>query len=178
MPAALAQLGSRICIFGPSNSGKSTLAATLGQRLSIDVIHLDQLHHLPHTDWQPRPNGEFHALHDAAIQQENWIIEGNYSSCIPQRLARATGLILLDISTGRSLFRYLRRTLLETERIGDVEGSTRRIKGDMLRYITLITPLNRRRYADIFRDTPLPKRYLPTPDSVRAFYRECELERP
>src|SRR5579871_6051214 len=120
MPAALAQLGSRICIFGPSNSGKSTLAATLGQRLSIDVIHLDQLHHLPHTDWQPRPNGEFHALHDAAIQQENWIIEGNYSSCIPQRLARATGLILLDISTGRSLFRYLRRTLLETERIGDV----------------------------------------------------------
>ena len=37
-------------------------------------------------------------------------MDGNYSSCLPQRLARATGLILLDLSTPLSLWRYARRT--------------------------------------------------------------------
>lgn len=76
----LDDLGPRLCILGPSNSGKSTLADAIGRARDLPVVHLDQLYHLPHTDWQPRPTVEFIALHDAAIQAPRWVLDGNYSS--------------------------------------------------------------------------------------------------
>ena len=105
----LDESGPRICIMGPSNSGKSTLAEAIGRAKGFKLVHLDQLHHLPHTDWVPRPPAEFAALHDAAITGNRWVIEGNCSRLLPQRLERATGFILLDVPTTISLYRYVRR---------------------------------------------------------------------
>jgi adenylate kinase family enzyme len=173
----LSELGTRICVLGPSNSGKSTLASAMGRKLGIDVIHLDQLHHVPHSDWQPRPAAEFLALHDEAIQRQQWVMEGNYSSSMPQRFQRATGVILLDVSTPTSLFRYIRRTLMESKRVGGLEGGQDSLKWAMIRYITMITPGNRRRYIDIFRRLSLPKVYLPSRHAIRRCYQEWELER-
>jgi adenylate kinase family enzyme len=173
----LSELGTRICVFGPSNSGKSTLAAAIGRKRSIGVIHLDQLYHLPDTDWQPRPTAEFVALHDQAILGEQWIMEGNYSSCMPQRLARATGVILLDVSTTVSLFRYARRTLFEAERVGALNGSREKIKWSMLHYIAVVTPGNRRRYADAYRQIQLSKICLPSPRAIDRAYDAWGLEK-
>jgi len=86
----LDDLGPRICVMGPSNSGKSTLATAIGRARSLTPIHLDLLFHLPNTDWQPRTDEEFIALHDEALSGASWVIDGNYSTCLPQRLARAT----------------------------------------------------------------------------------------
>ncbi|MBE1160908.1 AAA family ATPase [Dyella acidiphila] len=173
----LSELGERVCILGPSNSGKSTLAAALGRKLGAPVVHLDQLHHLPNSDWLPRPAPEFLALHDEAIGAERWVIDGNYSSCMPQRLQRATGVILLDVSTATSLFRYLRRTLLESGRVGALEGAGERVKWSMLHYISVTTPLNRRRYREIYRQVSLAKVYLPSRRAVRACYEAWGLQR-
>lgn len=82
----LAELGERICILGPSNSGKSTLADAIARKRGLPAIHLDRLYHLPHTNWQPRPGEAFVALHDQAIADERWVIDGNYTKCMPQRL--------------------------------------------------------------------------------------------
>jgi len=112
----LEDLGVRICIMGPSNSGKSTLAYAIGQARDMQVVHLDQLHHLPNTDWSLRPPDEFARLHDEAIMGSRWIVERNYSRLIPQRLERATGFILLDASTTVSLYRYLQRCWLKRDR--------------------------------------------------------------
>jgi adenylate kinase family enzyme len=112
----LTELGPRICIMGPSNSGKSTLAEAIAKARGLQVVHLDQLHHLPHTDWVPRPPAEFTALHDAAIAGDRWVMDGNYSRLLPQRLRRATGLILLDVPTTTSLYRYIRRCWFERDR--------------------------------------------------------------
>jgi adenylate kinase family enzyme len=114
----LSKLGQRICIWGPSNSGKSTLANAIASKLDLPVVHLDQLHHLPNTNWQLRPANEFSELHYAAIMRDRWVIDGNYSKLFRQRLQSATGLILLDISTPASLFRYVRRTIFEHARVG------------------------------------------------------------
>ncbi len=94
----LAELGDRICILGPSNSGKSTLADAIARKRGLPAVHLDQLHHRPGTDWEPRPEAEFLAVHDATITGPRWVMDGNYSKCMPQRFDRATGVILLDIS--------------------------------------------------------------------------------
>jgi adenylate kinase family enzyme len=173
----LSALGPRICILGPSNSGKSTLAVAIGRKLGIDAVHLDQLHHMPHSDWQPRPAEEFLALHDEAIKGRQWVMEGNYSACMPQRFERSTGVILLDVSTPTSLFRYMRRTLVESDRVGALEGGRDRLKWSMIHYIALVTPAHRRRYADIYRRISLPKRCLPSLRAIRNCYEEWGLER-
>ena len=173
----LSELGARICILGPSNSGKSTLAVAIARKHGMKAVHLDQLHHIPGTDWQPRPADEFRALHDDAIAGEQWVMEGNYSTYMPQRFLRATGVILLDVSTPVSLFRYMRRTLFEDGRAGALEGGHDNIKWSMIHYIAVTTPKNRRRYADIYRQISLPKIYLPSTDAIRKCYQAWNLER-
>ena len=114
----LTDLGPRLCILGPSNSGKSTLALANAEKTDSPVVHLDQLFHQPGTRWQERPEAEFLALHESAVQQERWVMEGNYTRYLGSRLARATGLIMLDISMPVMLRRYFYRTLIQKDRAG------------------------------------------------------------
>jgi adenylate kinase family enzyme len=173
----LDDLGPRICVMGPSNSGKSTLAAAIGRARGLTPIHLDQLYHLPNTDWRPRPDEEFIALHDEALSGMNWVIDGNYSRCLPQRLARATGIILLDTSTTTSLFRYFRRSWFESDRPGALEGSKDSVKWGMIHHITVATRENRRRYKEMFDHIGLPKIRLSTAREIARFYRSEGLGR-
>ena len=72
-------LGNRIMVLGPSNAGKSTLAVAISMKLNIPVVHIDQLQHLPNTDWKIRNEEDFKALHDTAIMEDSWVMDGNYS---------------------------------------------------------------------------------------------------
>lgn len=173
----LADLGDRICILGPSNSGKSTLAVAIGDKLGIPVVHLDRLYHLPETDWQPRGAGDFLALHDAAVAGDRWVMDGNYSIGLPQRFDRATGVILLDVSTLRSLGRYLRRSLLQTDRQGGLDGGHDSVKWEMIRHIVGTTPGNRQRYAEMFDSLTLPKIRLASAGAIRQCYVDWGLKR-
>jgi len=157
---ALKELGDRICIMGPSNSGKSTLADAIARKNRAQAIHLDVLHHLPGTDWEPRPFADFQRLHDAAIETPRWVMDGNYSQLLPQRLERATGFILLDISTPLSLLRYIRRSLLRRGRIGSLEGGKDSVKWQILKHIAITTRKSRKRYAQLQRTVVIPKVYL------------------
>jgi adenylate kinase family enzyme len=168
-------LGPRICILGPSNSGKSTLAEAIGRARDLPLVHLDQLYHLPDTDWQPRARAEFVALHDAAIEAPRWVMDGNYSGTLPQRLSRATGFILLDVSTTISLFRYFRRSWFERDRRGALEGGKDSVKWSMIHHIAVTTRSNRKRYDEMFARVSVPKVMLRTPQELAAFYRETGL---
>jgi hypothetical protein len=167
----LDDLGSRICILGPSNSGKSTLASSISKARGLPCIHLDQLHHQPNTNWRPRPDSEFIALHDEALRAEQWVMDGNYSRCLPQRLARATGVILLDTSIVTSLFRYIRRSWFERDRIGGLEGAKDGVNWALIRHIAITSPANRRRYKALFDRIDLPKIGLASPRALADFYR-------
>ena len=168
-------LGPRICIMGPSNSGKSTLAEAIGRSRGLPPIHLDQLHHLP--DWQPRPEAEFTALHNEAILAPRWVMDGNYSRCLKQRLERATGFILLDIPTITSLLRYLRRSWLERDRRGGLQGNRDSVKWAMLHHIAITTRANRKRYEEMFDRLTLPKVRLATTRELTHFYHSAGLNR-
>jgi adenylate kinase family enzyme len=173
----LSELGERICILGPSNSGKSTLAEAIARKCNLKAVHLDQLHHLPNTNWKMRPAGEFLALHDEAIAGDRWVIEGNYSKLFPQRFERATGIILLDISTVASLLRYVRRTVFDDRRVGALAGGQESIRLAMLQHIAVVTPGNRKRYADTYRRLGLPKVHLTSIRAISTCYQEWGLER-
>jgi adenylate kinase family enzyme len=176
-PTTLSDLGRRICILGPSNSGKSSLAIAIARARAIPAIHLDQLFHLPNTDWHPRPEPDFLALHQAAIAAESWVIEGNYTRCLPQRLARATGVILLDAPTPISLFRYLRRCWFDSNRHGALEGGKDSVKFLMIRHITTTARTNRRRTQATFDQLALPKISLKTKTQQSHFYQSEHLTR-
>jgi len=108
----LSELGNRICILGPSNSGKSTLADAIARKRNLEVVHLDLLFHLPNTDWEQRPKGEFMALHDTAIAGERWVMDGNYAIGMPQRFQRATGQL-----ENTSRVRQVRRDIARVQTI-------------------------------------------------------------
>lgn len=173
----LEELGTRICIMGPSNSGKSTLAHAIGQAKSLQVVHLDQLHHLPHTDWVPRSPDEFAILHDLAITGDRWVIEGNYSRLLPQRLERATGFILLDVPTTTSLYRYVRRCWFESDRHGALEGGRDSVKWNMIQHILVATRANRARYRHMIDGISVPKMQIASTNALAAFYRANGLSR-
>jgi len=176
-PMRLDDLGMRICIMGPSNSGKSTLAHAIGRAQKLEVVHLDQLHHLPHTDWTPRPADEFATLHDQRIKGSRWVVDGNYSRLLPQRLERATGFILLDAPTTVSLYRYFRRCWFERDRCGGLEGDRDSVKWDMIRHITVATRASRRRYRRMFGHIGLPKTQINSTTALADFYRLNGLRR-
>lgn len=174
---SLDALGERICILGPSNSGKSTLAKAIALQRGLPAVHLDQLFHFPHTDWQPRPEAEFLRLHDRAITQVRWVMDGNYTRCLDRRLARATGFILLDVPTTTSLLRYLRRTWFQRDRAGALAGSRDSVKWSMVHHIAVATPPKRQAWARLFDAVELPKIHLATPDALERFCRSEGLDR-
>ena len=152
----LDDLGRRIMICGPSNSGKSTLAAAISHKLGLPVVHLDLLQHLPNTDWQPRPEAEFQQLHDAAITGDAWVMDGNYSRHLPARLARATGIVLIADNRWANFRRYLWRTAMQKDRVGNLKGGKDSLKWDMVRWILIASPKALVRYRNTLPATGLP----------------------
>jgi len=173
---SLASLGARIIIVGPSNSGKSTLAFSIGEKLGLPTVHLDQLRHLPNTNWVDRSDAEFAKLHDAAIMQENWVIEGNYSNLLPQRLDRASGIILLDSNVWLRLFRYLRRSFKSsTDRNGQLEGVNDKLNWKMIYMILIKTRNKGGRYAKIAESSGKPVIKCGSASELNQLYRGWSL---
>lgn len=167
-------LGERICILGQSASGKSTLAAALGQARGLPVVHLDQLRHVPGSRWVVRPDPEFETLHAAAVAEERWVIEGNYSRWLESRLERATGLILLEVSTPTSFLRNVHRssTVERHPRVGDLGGGDT-LTWERVRFIVGQSGAARRRRAAVFAQTDLPKVRLSGTRAIRDFCRRA-----
>lgn len=72
---------------GCSGAGKTTLARRLAQQLGYRHVELDALYHQP--NWQPLPAEQFKQAVSAALQSDNWVVEGSYSAVRPHVLERA-----------------------------------------------------------------------------------------
>ncbi|MEO1360999.1 MAG: AAA family ATPase [Pseudomonadota bacterium] len=178
-PPPLSTLGPRIMVMGPSNAGKSTLATALGHRLDLPIVHLDQLSHLPNTDWEPRPKDEFAVLHDQAIEEERWVMDGNYSRLIPRRFERATSVILITSNQWLRLARYFKRTLAHpSARLGQLEGGQENLKWMMVDWILFKTPRNAKCYTKMIEATSLPAIYCKTAKDLTALYDHWDMEIP
>lgn len=170
----LEALGRRIMINGPTTSGKSTLAHAIGRKLGIPAIHLDQLSHLPGTDWVQRDKAEFHALHDTAILADDWVMDGNYTIIMPQRFARATGVIVIDDHFLARYYRYFRRTLFEKYRLGALGGDKDSVKWDMIAWIWQTRDASK--YRTMALESGLPTVVCHSLAEVRALYAAWGLE--
>lgn len=125
----------RIMIIGCGGSGKSTLARQMGQKLGIPVIHLDKLFWTP--GWVSVSKGEFDRMHEEAISQEKWILDGNFNRTISDRLRRCDTVIYLNFSRVACLMGVLKRVLTTygTVRPDMGEGCPERIDLDFLKWV-------------------------------------------
>ncbi|HEX7103411.1 MAG TPA: hypothetical protein VF201_12270, partial [Nitrolancea sp.] len=111
----------RIQILGNSGGGKSTLARQLGAALDLPVIHLDRIFWNP--GWVETPHDEFDAKVLELAQADRWVIDGNYSRTLPERIERADLIIWIDVSRVHALWRVAKRAVTQ-------HGRTRPDMGD------------------------------------------------
>ena len=98
----------KIQIIGYSGSGKSTLARELGEIANIPVLHLDNTHF--YGDWQERTAEEQSEIVRAfIIENDSWIIDGNYTSVATERFALTDLTIFMDFNRWHCFFAAYRR---------------------------------------------------------------------
>ena len=127
----LAELGARICIMGPSNSGKSTMAVAIARARGMGAVHLDQLYHRPGTDWVARPAGEFAALHEAAVAGGVLGDGGELLAAAAAAAGAGDGVDPAGCSYGRELVSVCAAMLVRSRPAGGARGGAgQRAVGD------------------------------------------------
>lgn len=175
----LSDLGKRICVIGPSNSGKSTLAERLAAKIDASAVHLDQLAHMPGTNWKRRPDEDFVVDHDRAIAEKAWVIDGNYSVCMPQRFARATSVIWLDLPLGGFLYRYILRSIRgASNRPGHLQGARGEFNWGLIKYTFFNYPKNRKKYDILLSKIDAPVIRIKSMKDLNHFYTDWGLSAP
>ncbi|MBU6955208.1 adenylate kinase [Hahella sp. HN01] len=148
----------RINVIGTSGSGKSTFSKRLSEKLDIPYIEMDALYWGP--DWRNHPEEIFSARVAQALQQEDWILDGNYNSRTQLKWDRAQIVVWIDYSFPRTLFQAIRRALTRiiTKRelwagTGNKESLRKLFSKDSIVLWTMTTyKKNRKKYLSIMRD--------------------------
>jgi adenylate kinase family enzyme len=104
---ASATVDQRIVIIGCGGSGKTHLANQLAALHQLPLTHLDAIYY--DTDWNPLPPENFEAAQRSLVSGDRWLIEGNYASTLPIRLAAADTVIFLDLPALTCLLGILQR---------------------------------------------------------------------
>lgn len=134
----------RIMVMGVSPGvGKSTFARKLGERLDINVYHLDALFWKP--GWVDSSLEEFASSQQGIVTLDKWIIEGNYSNTYDIRAQNADTIIYLEFPLLVCLYRVFKRWILNRgkTRPDMGEGCKEKIDYEFLRFIC--TTYNRRK---------------------------------
>lgn len=97
----------KILIIGAGGAGKTTLARRMGDRLGIEVIHLDAVYWQP--GWVEPPRSEWLRMVDELLARDSWIMDGNYSGTLDRRMEACDTVIFLDLPGWICVWRILRR---------------------------------------------------------------------
>lgn len=99
----------KIIVIGILGAGKSVLSRQVSQDLNLPLYHLDHIFHLPKGEMLDR--SLFLAEQKKILSKETWVIDGNYASSLPVRVAEADTIIWLDFPAWLCVMRVFRRSL-------------------------------------------------------------------
>lgn len=99
----------RIVVIGTTSSGKSTLAKQIAEKIDLQFVELDALYW--EENWMPAPIFVFFERVENAVEADNWVIAGNYSSVRHIVWKRAQTIIWLDYPFHIVFWRLIARTI-------------------------------------------------------------------
>ncbi|MEH7387185.1 topology modulation protein [Bacillus sp. JJ1521] len=124
----------KIMVIGISSGvGKSTFAGKLGNKIGIDVYHLDSYFWKP--GWVEASYEEFTAAQEEILSKDSWIIDGNYSGTFELRAKQADTIIYLEIPRYQCLFRVLKRYFTHIGKKRPDLGCTEKIDWEFIKFI-------------------------------------------
>lgn len=125
----------KIALIGSGGSGKSTLARRLGEKLNIEVYHLDALFWKP--NWTLTSKEEQRKVQNELVKKEEWIIDGNYNGTMDIRLNAVDTIIFVDISRVICIYRVFKRMIQYRgkSRPDMAEGVNERLDFDFLKWV-------------------------------------------
>jgi adenylate kinase family enzyme len=170
---------SRVVIIGPPGAGKTEFAEKLGNFLGIKKVN-----HLDHYFWKPgwvRTTGEErHSIILKLIEEDKWIIEGNFLDTIDDQFSRADIVVWLNLSAFICLYRVVSRyfSYMRNERPEIADGCRDKITPRFLFSIFLYKIVD----TKILKKKLLEKKSLPlvvlnTPGQVAAYLNAVETRR-
>lgn len=103
----------------------------------IPKYHLDQLYWRP--GWVETDKPSFTAKVLKIITSDAWIIDGNYSTNVEQRMARADTIVMTDIPTWKAIYRVIKRRFqYKGETRPDMtEGCVEKIDWEFIHYVLM-----------------------------------------
>ena len=104
----------KILVIGSGGAGKSTFARRLGERLNLEVIHLDR--HFWSAGWVEPPRAEWARDVEELTRRESWVMDGNYSGTLEQRVAACDAIIFLDLPRTVCVWRVVKRAVVYRRR--------------------------------------------------------------
>lgn len=99
----------RILVMGCPGGGKTTFAKKLGRALDIPVHHLDK--YFWRENRRPTPQDEFRAIQKQLMAEPKWILDGNFTRSVDNRIPHADTIILFDYPKVINLWRTFKRFL-------------------------------------------------------------------
>ena len=127
----------KVAIIGYSGSGKSTLARKFGQFYHAEVLHLDQVHHMP--GWKERDYESARKIvSDFLDEHSSWVIDGNYGKLLfERRIEEADIIIMLLFNRFSSLLRAWKRyrTYKGKSRPDMAEGCPEKMDAEFIKWI-------------------------------------------
>lgn len=159
---------NRISIIGGSGSGKSTLAELLSPKFVLPVIHLDAINY--NSNWIQIDKNKRDSIILKKINNDKWIIDGNYNSTLKDRLDKADLIIWLDYSTFAHLKGVFKRIITgyKKER-PDIPGCKERINFKFIKYTILYNKKKRPKIVKMLQNTPENK--------LLIFRKQCDLNK-
>lgn len=101
---------NKVIVIGSGGAGKSTFSRQLGERTGLPVFHLDALNWRP--GWVATPKDEWDGLMSKLVDNDAWIIDGNYGRTLDRRLQAADTIIFLDMPRYLCVYRLIKRRVM------------------------------------------------------------------
>lgn len=165
----------RICVIGNSGSGKSTLSKRLAAEFGVPVFHLDR--ELLTGDFEI-PEREVQAgMHQAVIDNDAWVIDGNYSRQLQrERVKRATLVVFINSSRFVSIPRVIMRSRKGGQSEDTVPDGAKRqaLRWSYLQWVATYSRRKRARYLrELCAEFGVPFLLLPN-DSVEGWVKRVK----